>query len=62
MAEQHTGKRNRAVPQPAAKQAHEAEAQTKPSLKDLLLSEEARMDDLISPRRRLKPRPPVAFD
>jgi hypothetical protein len=50
------------VPQPAAKQAHEAEAQTKPSLKDLLLSEEARMDDLISPRRRLKPRPPVAFD
>jgi len=39
-----------------------AKARTRPSLKDLLLSNDARTDDLVPPHRKLKPRPPVAFD
>jgi prevent-host-death family protein len=38
------------------------EARARPSLKELLLSNEARTDELVPPRRRIKLRPPVAFD
>lgn len=40
----------------------ELEARARPSLKDLLLSDDARTDDLAPPRRRLKLRPPVLLD
>jgi antitoxin Phd len=38
------------------------EARARPSLKDLLLSDEARTDDLVPPRRKIRLRPQVAFD
>jgi len=41
---------------------HDLEARARPSLKELLLSDEARTDDLVPPRRKFKLRPPVTFD
>jgi prevent-host-death family protein len=38
------------------------EARARSSLKELLLSDEARTDDLVPVRRKLKLRPPVDFD
>jgi hypothetical protein len=43
-------------------QMQELEPQPRPSLKDLLLSDEARTDNLAPERRSLKLRPLVAFD
>jgi len=37
-------------------------AKRRPSLKALLLSDEARTDDLVPPRRRFKLRPPVEIE
>jgi hypothetical protein len=46
----------------AASQKDGAGAKARPSLKDLLLSDVARTDDLIPARRRFKLRPPPALD
>lgn len=40
----------------------ELEARARPSLKDLLLSDDARTETLAPPRHRLKLRPPVVLD
>jgi prevent-host-death family protein len=41
---------------------HDLEARARPSLKELLLSDEARTEDLVPARRKIRLRPPVAFD
>jgi antitoxin Phd len=41
---------------------HDLEARAQPSLKELLLSDEARTEDLVPTRRKIRLRPPVAFD
>jgi prevent-host-death family protein len=41
---------------------HDLEARARPSLKELLLSDEARTEDLVPTRRKIRLRPPVAFD
>ena len=41
---------------------HDLEARARPSLKELLLSDEARTDELVPARRNFKLRPPVTFD
>lgn len=46
----------------SAEEWRSLEARARPSLKELLLSDEARTDDLIPRRRRIKLRPTVAFD
>ena len=46
----------------SAKLWHDLEARTRPSLKELLLSDRARTDDLVTSRRRLRLRSPVRFD
>lgn len=38
------------------------EARARPSLKDLLLSDEARSEDLVPARRKIRLRPRVEFD
>jgi prevent-host-death family protein len=38
------------------------EARARPSLKELLMSDDARTDELVPPRRKIKLRPPVALD
>jgi hypothetical protein len=51
-----------AAPTLVASQKDGADAESRPSLKDLLLSDEARTDDLVPARRRFKLRPPPALD
>jgi antitoxin Phd len=46
----------------SAKLWHDLEARARPSLKELLLSDEARTEDLVPTRRKIKLRPPVAVD
>lgn len=46
----------------SAESWRDLEARARPSLKDLLLSGEARTEDLVPPRRKLKLRSPVTFD
>ncbi len=41
---------------------YDLEARARPSLKELLLSNEARTEDLVPSRRKLRLRPPIAFD
>ena len=41
---------------------HDLEGRARPNLKELLLSDEARTDELVPPRRNFKLRPPIAFD
>ena len=41
---------------------HDLEARARPSLKELLLSDEARTDDLVPHVASIRLRPPVAFD
>ena len=41
---------------------YDLEGRARPNLKELLLSDEARTDDLVPPRRNFKLRPPIAFD
>jgi hypothetical protein len=50
------------APAPTASGLPSAETEAPPSLKDLLLSDEARTDDLVPPRRRFKLRPLPALD
>lgn len=46
----------------SAEEWRDLEARARPSLKELLLSDEARTDDLIPQRRKIKLRPTVTFD
>jgi prevent-host-death family protein len=46
----------------AAEEWRDLQARARPSLKELLLSDDARTDELVPPRRRFKLRPPVEFD
>jgi antitoxin Phd len=46
----------------SAKEWRELQARARPSLKDLLLSAEARTDELVPARRKVKLRPPVELD
>jgi len=46
----------------SAEEWRDLEARARPSLKDLLLSDAARTDDLVPPRRKFKLRAPIAFD
>lgn len=46
----------------SAKEWRDLLARARPSLKDLLLSDEARIDDLVPARRKLKLRPSVELD
>jgi antitoxin Phd len=41
---------------------HDLEARARPSLKELLLSNEARTEDLVPARRKIKLRPPITLD
>jgi prevent-host-death family protein len=41
---------------------HDLEARARPSLKDLLLSDQARIEELVPPRRGIRLRPPVDLD
>jgi antitoxin Phd len=41
---------------------HDLEARARPSLKELLLSDEARTEDLAPARRKIRLRPLVTFD
>ena len=41
---------------------HELEARARPSLKELLLGNQGKTDDLVPPRRRFRPRPPAGLD
>jgi prevent-host-death family protein len=46
----------------SAKLWHELENKLRPSLKELLLSDEARTDDLVPVRGKVKLRPPIVLD
>jgi antitoxin Phd len=46
----------------AVEEWRDLQARARPSLKQLLLSDEARTDELVPPRRRFKLRPPVEFE
>jgi len=46
----------------SASRLNSAETEARPSLKDLLLSDEARTDDLVPARRRFKLRPSLTLD
>jgi prevent-host-death family protein len=46
----------------AAEEWHDLQARARPSLKELLLSDEARTDELVPPRRRYRLRPPVDLE
>jgi hypothetical protein len=53
---------NQAIPAQTGSKLHDAETEAAPSLRDPLLSEEARSDDLVPPRRRFELRPLPALD
>lgn len=46
----------------SAEEWRDLQARARPSLKELLLSDEARTDELVPPRRRFKLRPPVELE